>query len=241
MSAIVCKASQGLDRDSFRSFLNRRRESGKTALIDCAERNRLQALEVLLAAGADWAIAGHGGNTALHWACSEGHADVVQAILKHVSSDASAGSLPPGFFAQENRDGETPLAMACIKNHLPIVRILVRKGAEITISRKDGITALHDASRSGSREMASYLLEVASEKLGKDQFKIFVNARNSNGRSALHEASESGQPLIAKALLEDYVADGADYCTSDRDNGTTLLSHSCSAAFPTRISLIGAL
>ena len=58
--------------------------SGETALMTCSRTNAVEAVEALIARGADVNAKEKSlGQTALMWGASEGHAGVVQILLKH--------------------------------------------------------------------------------------------------------------------------------------------------------------
>ena len=224
MAAIVGKASRDLDHQQFLNFLNTRHSSGKTALVDCAERGRVEAAKILLQNGADYQIAGHAGRTPLAWACTGGHAEVVKLILKHAKSHSSEGSPLSDCINKANKDGWTPLMHAAFRNHLPVVKVLLEYGADYTTSRvgkkPPTPTALHDACSSGSREVVTHLLEVASKELDEEQLARFVNKRNQYEKTPLHDAADSGRPRIVELLLSKY---NADPMTSKHGNVSTLL------------------
>lgn len=78
---LVDKALEKTDQVGFQKFIDQQPSSGKTALIDCAENNRLQALNLLLEKNADYTLHGHAGNTPLLWASGKGHYEVVVALV----------------------------------------------------------------------------------------------------------------------------------------------------------------
>ena len=223
MSIIVGKAAQDFERPRLLKFLNARHENGNTALIDCVQRSRLKALNILLATGADCIISGQSGNTALHWACIEGHDGVVTAILRHVKSNEPDPSLFSNYINGTNDVDNTSLMEAAAKNNLPIVKTLLAYKADYTLSHISkglpGITALHSECWSGSEAVIRHLLETASQELEEEQFTQFINARNGLGKTALHDAAETGPSLIVKLLLEKY---NAYYSTSNQDDITPL-------------------
>ena len=226
MAAIVAKAAQDLNQEKFLDFLNTRHESGNIALGDCASRNRLEAVNILLAAGADHRPASYDkGNTPLHWACIGGHDRVVSTILSHAKAKESDPSLFLEYINQVNKPGNTPLMEACVKNHLPTIKILLNHGAHYTMARIKtgglGVTALHVACWNGSREAITYLLERSSQELEERRFVDFINGRNGKGKTPLHDAAETGRHAIVKLLLEKY---NVDHSTASQDKITPLFA-----------------
>ena len=222
MAAIVLKAAQDLNRQQFLDFLNTRHSSGKTALIDCAERGRQEACSILLRHGADYRIPGHAGNTPLHWSCMGGYPEVVKGILKQAESEESDSSLLD-YINAGNKAGMTAFMEAARKNHLAAVKVLLSFGADYVTCRIDEgrskVTALHDACHKGCREVATHLLEVAFQELDSERFAQFIDARNYQGKTPLHDAANTGRSRIVRTLVGKY---NADYTLSNK-NGVTAL------------------
>ena len=223
MAAIVLKAAQDLNRQEFLDFLNTRHSSGKTALIDCAERGRQEATSILLRHGADYKIPGHAGNTPLHWGCMGGYYEIVKAILIQAKSEESDSSRLLEYINAGNELGLTAFMEAARRNHLAVIKLLMSFGADYVTCRvgrwRSNVTALHDACFKGCREVATHLLEVASQELDSERFVQFINARNNQGRTPLHDAAGTGRPRIVRLLAGKY---NADYAISNA-NGVTPL------------------
>ena len=223
MAAIVLKAAQDLNRQQYLDFLNTRHSSGKTALIDCVERGRQEAISILLRHGADYKIPGHAGNTPLHWGCMGGYPEIVKAILKQAQTEASESSPFFEYVNAGNAVGMTALMEAARRNHLAVVKVLLSFGADYVVSRlgqgTPSVTALHDACFKGSREVATHLLEVAFRELDSERFAQFINARNYQGKTPLHDAASTDRPRIVRLLVAKY---NADYAVSNA-NGVTPL------------------
>jgi len=95
---------------------------------------------------------------------------------------------------QPNRLGYVALTGAagkCSKNHLKILKLLIKHGADINKKGKDGNTAISDASYWGCENNVEFLI-----KSGAD-----VNIVKNNGFSPLISASSNGNILIVKMLL----------------------------------------
>lgn len=238
MAAIVLKAAQDLNRQQLLDFLNTRHGSGKTALIDCVERGREEATSILLRHGADYKIAGHAGNTPLHWGCMGGYHEIVTAILKQAKSEESESSPFLEYLNAGNEVGMTPLMHAASRNHLPVVKVLLSFGVDYVAYRtgqgSPSVTALHDTCFKGSREVAAHLLEVAFQELDSERFAQFINARNYRGKTPLHDAASTGRPRIVRLLVAKY---NADYTISNANSVTPLHM----ASFNGRLEAVSAL
>jgi ankyrin repeat protein len=93
---------------------------GETALMTAARTGRMEAVNALLARGADiHAKEKKQGQTALMWAAAEGHAEVVAALVK-------AGA----DFQTRVSSGFTPLLFAVREGRLGVVKALLKAGAD---------------------------------------------------------------------------------------------------------------
>lgn len=89
-------------------------------------------------------------------------------------------------------DGNTPLITACRRGHLEIVKKLIDKGADLTITNDFNGTALEVASFGGHYEVVKFLIEKGAQvTIGKP----------------LHSAVRSGHCQVTQLLLDS----GADY------------------------------
>ena len=70
---------------------------GRPLLISASERGDLRTVKLLLESDADVGATDFEDNTALHWACAEGHLEVAQLLCCHGASRAAVAS-----------DGHTP-------------------------------------------------------------------------------------------------------------------------------------
>ena len=116
-------------------------------VCEAAEQGDLPTLTHLLATGGDVNAIGENGNSALAFACANGHADCTSLLIsKRASVD------------QPSNLGNTPLHAACWADSPKCIRILLDAGAKID-QRSDGngSTPLHVAVQ-GNRDEAVALL-----------------------------------------------------------------------------------
>ncbi|CAN0551452.1 unnamed protein product, partial [Ectocarpus sp. 8 AP-2014] len=122
---------------------------GLTSLFRAAANNRLEAVQELLAAGANYILRTNNTLSPLEIAANRGHADVVKALLDKDSSEVDA----------TNGHGWTALHHAAfvdgpVRDNGDAVRVLLRAGADVNVKTTDDScsTPLHLAV---DRRMAS--------------------------------------------------------------------------------------
>ena len=88
--------------------------------------------------------------------------------------------------------GWTALHYASLYDHIEIVELLLREGANVNATDEWDQTALHHASSQGHPEVVKLLLAAGAD----------VNAKNLWDRTALHNASYNGDLNVVEMLLE---------------------------------------
>lgn len=181
------------------------------------------------------------GTPALHWAALSGYVSLADLLLTEIAPEllARRNSVgqnalhvaleqvsPDGDFAiisslihhdipinAQNATGETALQLAVLKGYEPLVKLLLAKGADITILDAKGQTVLHVATRNwgncGSTAVATLLLDAG----------INIDVRNHLGETALHKAVLFAHTSMVSLLL----ARGAITSISDNWWGGTPL------------------
>jgi len=120
-------------------------------MYSAAESGQLDAIEALLAAGADLKSVNRYGGTALIPAAHHGHVEAVRILLgTTIDKD------------HVNKLGWTALLEAVILGdggpvHTGIVLLLVEAGASVNLADRGGITPLQHAKRRGFGEMVRIL------------------------------------------------------------------------------------
>ena len=156
---------------------------GETALHKAARRGKVDVVQALLDAGADYSIKAEDDKwTALHYAANSGHTDIVKLLLDR-GADHSPGDI----------DGETPLYRAALDGHSEVVQMLINAGAECCVKApSDDWTPLHHAANWGHLDTVKILLDNGAECMAIDV----------DGQTALHRAAYKGHVAIMTVLLD---------------------------------------
>lgn len=133
-------------------------------------------------------VAGTGDN-ALHAACEQGHAEIVELLLK-------AGA-DPNF---RNKNFHTPLILACKAGNLKSVELLADKLGDQVRSNIDvsGCSALLYAANAGHKNIVQYLLKIHLRLDDQAGIKAMLNAAVHNLPTAIIELHEAGISVNVK-------------------------------------------
>lgn len=131
-------------------------DKGQVALFVALRGESLQAAEALLASPALDVDAANGhGETPLMMAAMRGQADWVERLLARG--------------AKVNRDGWTPLHYAASGPSVPVVALLLDRGAAVDARSPNGTTPLMMAARYGAIDAAELLLSKGADPSLKNQ------------------------------------------------------------------------
>ena len=162
-----------------------RQTSGLTPLMTAARTGSVDVVEALIRGGADInAAVTATGSTALMWAVSERHPEIVHALL-------AAGADPRASTIK----GFTPLMYAARNGDVATAADLIAAGSDVNEPSADGTHVLPFSIVSGQDAFAMFLLEQGADANGE-----------MGGVSALHAAAGNVSPW----LLEWYRRHGRD-------------------------------
>jgi ankyrin repeat protein len=178
-------------------------ESCVSALHAASHFGHLEIAQLLLGRGASVDYFGNDGlyETALHFACKAGHANLVTLLLKNEANVHA-----------RNKLGWTPLHFASFYGHLAAAQALLQNGANINAivkyernggSDENKGTALHLAC-SGTTEC----LELVQLLV---QYGVITDAVNGQGKRAIDCAVEKGYKDTAQFLLDNAINADADH------------------------------
>ncbi|KAL9961102.1 hypothetical protein ACROYT_G029986 [Oculina patagonica] len=169
--------SRGFSVDCIDSITN----EGLTALMIAAANDKLQAVEYLLAKGANPSLENSDGLNSLHLASYGGNTDIIELMLSHV----------PSIDAIDN-EGVTALMLATFNGKLQAVEYLLAKGANPSLEDKiDGWNTLHVASYGGNTAAIEKILS----------YGVDIESRTKDGSTPLMIAQERGKSEAVTYLL----------------------------------------
>lgn len=144
----VLRGRAGVEVDALRW----QRPGMPTALMAAAFAGQVEAVEALLAAGADPSVVNPERRTAVVLAADQGRAGCVEALAK-----AGADVDQPGIFRQ------TALHLAAWQSHVQVVDVLVRFGASLEARDMTGATPLALAASEDVPDVIVRLLEAGAD------------------------------------------------------------------------------
>lgn len=190
------------------------RQAGLTALLVATRdslRGRPDTVMTLLANGADPRIADAEGRTPLHFAALAAEADVAALLL---DAGAPIDSL--------NRDGYSPLGVACGQSNWRLARFLLDRRAKVEPAA--GQPALLAAAGAEDDPVGVQLLL---------RHKAKVDSAGRLGRTPLMAAALAGNAQVVRSLL----AAGADPNRRDEHGNSALLEAARAGANPVLLAL----
>lgn len=159
-------------------------DGGTGPVLLAAKAGHVAVLEMLLSAaetattGAAVGLVQHAsgaGLTPLHMASSEGHCEVIAALLQRGA-----------FVDAPCARGKTALLHAGENGHGPACELLVRAKADHASKTKEGETLLHVAARFGDADLIAQIVALRANLLAHDQ----------DGWTPLHEAAHWGAAAV---------------------------------------------
>ncbi|XP_073408869.1 fibronectin type 3 and ankyrin repeat domains protein 1 isoform X4 [Dendrobates tinctorius] len=143
--------------------INLENGSGKNSVMLACFAGHLDIVEYLREQGASWESRDKGGCTAMHWAVDGGSLKLIEWMigdgcevdvkdscshwtpLMRVSAVTGSADVARLLIAAganinvKDKDGKTPLMVATLNNHERLVRLLIEKGADCSITNEYGI------------------------------------------------------------------------------------------------------
>lgn len=135
---------------------------GRTALALAVDAGHSGLVAALVTAGADLSAADKDGNAIIHYAAKSGNMSVLKAIVAGATVNV------------KNACGNTPLAIAVVRNQPAVVEFLVNAVAEgdrsafVDSANGEGETAFNIAAKFGSRDVLDTLASAGASYSTKD-------------------------------------------------------------------------
>jgi len=167
--------------------------TGVTALMEAANQGYVDAIDILIAAGADPAIEMWNGWTALVFAAQNGKTDAVKRLLA-IKPASKAKQIQLALFAAA-RNGRPATGT-----------VLVKAGGRLDGTDEDGMMPLHLAAKWGQPKTVQRLLRLGAP----------IDARDRVGRTALFWAAWQGHEKVVDVLQ----SAGADATVKDKHGAT---------------------
>lgn len=174
----------------------RRNSPKSSAVLGLATKSDfIEVVRILVKAGVDINYQDDQGETALHVAARFGHADCARLLLAGSASQVADTELAEYTYAW------TPLFIACVDGHFPIVELLIDANADLDRADSSGWTAKEHAALRGHIDIAARLDELTqtpyqtalASATASPPVAASLNDRRSNGLGTPHQ-----QPQPAK-------------------------------------------
>ncbi|GES58979.1 proteasome regulatory particle subunit [Aspergillus terreus] len=180
----------------------------KFPLHEAAREGKIQLAESLLNANPKLAnVKDDDDRLAIHWAAAFNRLPIVELLVSTKNFDPDV----------EDGSGWTPLMIAAsLKNAEgdPIIELLLRKGADVSVKSSSGQNALHFATSKGNLSTVRTLIAN----------KCSARVKDRRGQLPLHRAAAIGSSPIIKVLLEE----GKSPVNATDMDGLTALHHAIS-------------
>ncbi|XP_030838138.1 ankyrin repeat domain-containing protein 39-like [Strongylocentrotus purpuratus] len=141
----------------------------------------LAGVQKLLSSGCDVNTVDKSGYTALHYACRNGHRDIVSTLLQHGAN--------PNVLTRSGR--ASPLHRAAYGGHLEIVSQLLLAKADAGLVDSDAKTALHKAAERGHVDICKVLVQAQPS---------LKTAEDNRGQTPLDCVKDNFDPRLRQLL-----------------------------------------
>jgi hypothetical protein len=125
----------------------------------------------------------------LHFAVRRGQTEIVGLLLDG------------GVAVNKANNRETPLHIAARMGHQAIVELLIAHGADLTIARSDGRTALDLAIKNGHQPVVSFLIEAKKTRGETLEWKAYLNMAKVGKHTAIYHWLENTQKSAQSTSL----------------------------------------
>ncbi|XP_048250897.1 serine/threonine-protein phosphatase 6 regulatory ankyrin repeat subunit B-like isoform X1 [Haliotis rufescens] len=177
--------------------INRPGKHGWTPVMKAAVNGRKDVLDLLVKEKANLELTDDSGNNLLHLACHGGNVSIVKHLLPQFNINSRGGN------------GWTPVMYAAVNGDSDVFRLLVSRGADLSLEDDYNNSVFHLGCIGGNRTIVKDLLPKADK-----------NSRGNLGRTGIMKSAWAGNADVFKLLVSKKV----DLKTVD-DNNDTILHH----------------
>ncbi|XP_026156563.1 histone-lysine N-methyltransferase EHMT2 isoform X2 [Mastacembelus armatus] len=170
----------------------------RTPLLEAIINNHIEVAHYLVQNGACVYHVEEDGYTALHHAAKLGSLEIVNMLLETGQVDVNA----------QDNGGWTPIIWAAEHKHVDVIKALLNRGADVTITDKELNVCLHWAAYAGSVDIAELVLNAGCS----------LSSVNMHGDTPLHIAAREGYLECVTLFL----SRGADIDIMNREGDTPL-------------------
>lgn len=170
-----------------KTFVRRDVEKSGAALELATKSNFYNLVQLLVKAGVNVNYKDEQGETALHIAARFGFEDCAKSLL--AGSDAQKTELE----IAEKTYGWTPMFIACVDGHLPIVELFIAAGAEVHKTDNSGWRPIEHAALRGHMDVVARLAKITPVQLEVPNARPRPQTANStNGVSSIEDRRSNG-------------------------------------------------
>uniref|UniRef100_A0A7N5ZPJ2 Euchromatic histone-lysine N-methyltransferase 2 n=1 Tax=Anabas testudineus TaxID=64144 RepID=A0A7N5ZPJ2_ANATE len=168
----------------------------RTPLLEAIINNHIEVARYLIQNGA--CVYHSDGYTGLHHAAKLGNLEIVKMLLETGQVDVNA----------QDNGGWTPIIWAAEHKHVDVIKVLLNRGADVTINDKELNVCLHWAAYAGNVDIAELVLNAGCA----------LSSVNMHGDTPLHIAAREGYLECVTLFL----SRGADIDIMNREGDTPL-------------------
>ena len=151
------------------------------------------------------------GENPIHKLARHGMKKEIRELLERCEEDAgTAKGLAREDLNWQNKEGKTPLMLACQYGHAELVEMMCTRGADLLVTTALGATCLHEAvvSRSDKKKDVVTILIAQAEK--NQMKKAFLNAADKTERRAIHAVMTTAGVAESDDIVKLLIDAGAD-------------------------------
>ena len=183
----------GKDINGYINFRNHRNYHNALSL-GLEENPNQEVAKLLIQAGADVNAFNFFNRTPLHTVAAM-HEDVTMSVNIATALINAGANLNPKTSRSNSLSfhvGYTPLHTAASVNHIEMVKLLIKHGANINSKDESDNSPLHLAIYNGHGKLAKLLIESGA----------YIHSRNYNGNTPIQMAAHAGLPGVIQQLIE---------------------------------------